>query len=198
MLYGILKDSMVNTGNDGELSCIFTAPLSVVSNQPAYVQDMMNLKRRANSQLAQRWEVETKIASTNNSPSFLTHSIVNGHDKVFGIRMPQVAGLKLTTANVTVTEAVGATGNTIKVSTPLVKGEFIQFASHSKVYLVTSVSGLNCTISPKLIQAVTKDSKVTTNAVTLFVRYDMDTTLGITYTDGILTDQGSVKFIEAV
>lgn len=198
MLYGILKDSMVNTGNDGELSCIFTAPLSVVSNQPAYVQDMMNLKRRANSQLAQRWEVETKIASTNNSPSFLTHSILNGHDKVFGIRMPQVAGLKLTTANVTVTEAVGATGNTIKVSTPLVEGEFIQFASHSKVYLVTSVSGLNCTISPKLIQAVTKDSKVTTNAVTLFARYDTDTALGITYMDGILTDQGSVKFIEAV
>ena len=183
MLYGILKNSMVNTGDDGELSCVFTAPLSIVSNQPAYAQDMMNLKRRANSQRVQRWEVETKIASTNNSPNFLTHSVLNGHDKVFGIRMPQVAGIKLTTAAVTVTKAVGANASVVKVSTALNEGEFIQFASHSKVYLVTGMSQCNCSISPSLVMAVAKDSKVTTNAVTLFVRYDIDTAIGITYTD---------------
>ena len=198
MLYGILKDSAVNTGSDGELSCVFTAPLSVVSNQPAYVQDMMNLKRRANSQQVQRWELEARIAQTNNSPSFLTHSVTNGHDKVFGIRMPQVAGLKLTTVNVTVTEAVGIKGTVVKTSAALVPGEFIQFPSHTKVYLVTEASANSCTISPALLGTVAEDSKIITNAVTLYARYDTDVVIGITYTDGILTDQGSVKFIEAV
>ena len=70
MLYGILKDS-TNTGLDSQLQCIFNAPLSVISNQPAYVQDMMSLKRVVGSQNVQRWEIEANIQPTNDSANFL-------------------------------------------------------------------------------------------------------------------------------
>lgn len=179
MKYGILASS-TNTGIDSEIICGFVAPLSIVSNQPAYVQDMMNLKRRASSQNVQRWEIEANIEPTVGSVDFAVHSIDNGYDGVFYIRMPQIYGLTLTAAARTVVGINAAGVDTIGISGNLNKGEFIQFTGDTKVYLV-KVGGTTITISPPLLKATTAGQSIITGGnVTMSARYDSDVRIGIT------------------
>ena len=197
MKYGILK-SNINTGLDSELDCVFCAPLTIISNQPSYSQDMMNLKRVAASQNVQRWEIESNIEATNDSINYLVHSVINGNDTVFPIRMPQAVGVKLTSNNSMnanqpiYTNIFNINGSGVS------KGEFIQFEGHAKVYLVVS-GGTTITIKPSLRQAITAGTNIISGGkVTMSARYDSETRVGITYVDGILSDPGSLKFIEAV
>ena len=197
MKYGILASS-VNTGADNQIICAFVAPLSIISNQPSYVQDMINLKRRASSQNVQRWEIETNVEPTVGNINYLMHSVQNGYDGVFYIRMPQVYGLTLTSAARTVVgiNAVGTTS--IGLDGNISTGEFIQFTGDTKVYLVTT-GGSTVIISPPLMKATTASQVVITGgSVTMSARYDNTTRIGITYIDGILSDPGSLKFIEAL
>jgi len=199
MSVGILTSS-TNTGVDSELKCIFTAPISVLSNQPAYVQDMLNLKRRASSQNVQRWEIETGIFPENNSANFLLHSVVNGHSTPFYVRMPQVYGMTRSAANTAVNNGAGyiAGVNSVVVDTALVAGEFIKFHGHSKVYLVIT-GGTTAVIFPPLIAAIADNEVVYTDTrVTLLAMYDTSVQLGITYKDGVLSDPGSVKLVESL
>lgn len=201
-LYGILK-SITNTGLDSELEYVFSTPLAVINNQPAYVQDMMNLKRKASSQNIQRWEIEATIAESSNSPNFLVHSAINGYSEIMYIRMPQVANLKTTTAAATVSAAVAAGNNTFNVNgvAALVVGEFVQFSNDSKVYLVVAggAGGVGVKVFPALRIAIVAGSTIKTGEkVSMYARYDDNTRLGINYVDGVLSSQGSVKFIEAL
>lgn len=197
MKYGILASS-VNTGADSEIICGFVAPLSVLSNQPAYTQDMMSLKRNASSQRVQRWEIEANIEPSVSNTNYLTHSVINGHDGVFYVRMPQVYGLTLTTAARTVSGDFAAGVDTVTLSAAVNTGEFIQFAGDAKVYLVAA-GGTSPKISPPLLKALTNNqSLITSGAVTMLARYDDSVRIGITYIDGVLSDPGSIKFIEAL
>jgi hypothetical protein len=210
MLYGILKSS-VNTGDDSELQCVFSTPLQVNSNQPAYVQDMMNLKRRASSQKAQRWEIEANLSPTNDDASYLVHSVANGHNEIFYVRMPQVANLPIWRGTVknSADLKVGATEMaytfipdpyyTHPVGFVQKPGEFFQFWNHTKVYLNTGIKDGKLQFSPPLHMDVTAMKAITRGgSVTMKARYDASTKLGITYTDGILSDPGSVKLVEAL
>jgi hypothetical protein len=257
VLYGILS-SATNTGIDAELQYVFSTPLNIVSNQPAYVQDSINLKRKANSQNLQRWEIEANIVPSVGSPNFLVHSIVNGYDSVIYLRIPQIYGLTLTqnvgeviaagrfvvgraytiasagstsftaigSANNTVGTVFVATGigsgtgtatanaivvsaniaaNTDTLSTAGVDklnvGEFIKISSDPKVYLVVSpgVSGANIKVRPPLRLAIASGATITVGpSVTMRARYDNAVSLGVVYKDGVLMDQGSAKFIEAL
>ena len=205
MKYGILK-SAINTGLDSEIQCGFVTPLSVISNQPAYVQDMANLKRRASSQNLQRWEIEASLEPANDgaSANYLVHSLVNGYSDVFFVRMPQIYGLAFTTSTA-VKVATNITKNTdtfnISNAAKLVPGEFIRFANHSKVYLVKTAGadGVGVQIVPKArIDIPANTSIITGNRVTMNARYDTDVKLGLIYTDGILTNPGAVRLIEAL
>jgi hypothetical protein len=204
-MYGVLKTS-TNTGLDSELQYIFSAPLAVRSNQPAFISDTLSLKRKTNSQNVQRWEIEADIMPTNDSSNFLVHSVLNGHTNVFYLRIPQVftptklsQTLSLSMIN---TKAQGSSTIDLTGLGALdLTGQFINFAGDSKVYLITSkgTSGIGVGISPSLISTVTAGTLlVTGDKVTMYARYDADTQLGITYTDGVLSSQGSVKFIEAL
>jgi hypothetical protein len=204
MKYGILK-SEINTGLDSEILCGFVAPLSVISNQPAYVQDMANLKRRAASQNVQRWEIEAGIepASDGNSANYAVHGLTFGHYGVFYVRMPQVYGLAVTdsTAIKTSTE-IGMNSDTFSIlnANKLVTGEFIQFANHDKVYLVRDggSNGNGVKISPSARVTVPATTAIVTGArVKMAARYDNSVKLGLVYTDGIMTNPGSVRIVEA-
>jgi hypothetical protein len=256
-LYGILS-SATNTGLDTEIECVFSTPLSIVSNQPAYVQDSMNLKRKASSQNVQRWEIEANLAPSVGDPKAMVHALLNGYDSIIYVRMPQLYGLKLTqTAGSTVNAgsfvvgraytiavagttsftAIGAANNTVGTSfvatgvgsgtgsatannivvaanvaanlntvnatgvDKLVIGEFIRFSSDSKVYLVVASGsgGSNIKIKPPLRNALTSGATITVgNSVTMQARYDSTVSLGISYTDGVMSDPGSVKLVEAL
>ncbi len=202
MASGILK-SNVNTGLDSELRCAFVAPLTVLSNQPSYAQDTLNLRRPSNSQGVQRWEIIANMAPSVGDPSMLLHTTIYGHYKKFYIRMPQVALLKTTTNSVTVNGVTQAGSETISINgaTSLVEGEYINIGNDPKVYLVIEkgAAGEDVKIFPKLHQTAPDLAVIKTGAkVTMEVCFDTDTQLGITYTDGILSDPGSIKLIEVL
>jgi uncharacterized secreted protein with C-terminal beta-propeller domain len=202
MKYGILRSSS-NTGADAEIQCGFSTPLSVISNQPAYTQSMMNLKYKTNSQNAQRWEIEANLETTNNSPDFLVHSVTAGHANRIYVRMPQVYGafsqdINAGTSSVTNTKVAGIDTIDITGSIPNV-GEFIQFTGASKVYLVIAKTTSDIRIAPSLITTVAAATVLLRGGrVTMQAYYDPSVKLGITYIDGVLSDPGSVKLIEDI
>jgi hypothetical protein len=208
MSYGILK-SQTNTGSDAELVAKFTTPLSVISNQPEYLSETASLRQLATSQNVQRWEIEANIAQSNDNPNMLVHTVANGRSKKVYLRMPQVyrpdnqkapEGLSLVNSSVLAsnTSAIPFTGNSGNV---LPIGEFIKFSNHDKVYLIVDMnSGGNLmTIAPSLRKSVTPGVTISYgDKVTLTVRYDSATILGIKYQDGVLSEPGSMRFIEAL
>lgn len=205
-MYGVLK-STTNTGLDSELQYVFSTPLNVFSNQPAFVSDTMSLKRKTNSQKVQRWEVSAQIMQTNDSPNFLIHSVKNGLDTVFPLRMPQV----YTPVKITQTLSLTMTSQRLKGISLLdisglgsvnLEGQFISFSSNTKVYLVTGKgngSGGGVEIFPPLLVTISSGTVIKYgDSVTMYARYDTDTQLGIAYDDGVLSNCGTVKFIEAL
>jgi hypothetical protein len=114
--------------------------------------------------------------------------------------MPQVANLPISNSSKLALPAIiGATK--IYTQTALTAGEFIQIDNDKKVYLVVNASsdGKSLTISPGLVRNAGFDYVVKTGGtVTLRAYYDSDVQLGITFTDGVLSSQGSVRFIEAI
>lgn len=204
MSYGILKTS-TNIGVDSELVAKFTAPLQVVSNQPVFTSDTASLRQVVSSQRVQRWEIEAHLEQTNNSANYLVHSTVTGYEGTVYIRMPQVyrpekekspSGLALTVAS---NVAKGASVVPFNSTSPLrlQVGEFINVTPDPKVYLVTSNNGTTITVFPALRMAATSGAPIKYGyETTLRARHDSSNVLGITYTDGVLSDPGSVKFKE--
>jgi|GEM_PF-3963606 len=202
MAYGIFNPNILVNGpftDDKDLLCVFTVPLTLKSNQPAFVQDTLSLRRIAASQNTQRWELITNIAPTIGG-SIMTHQTRFGHYGVFLIRTPQPAGLVCSPNGVFVTSPHPARSTVINFSTTMKPGEFIRFnGSDTKVYQIQRVSGNAAVIFPSLRKDLSVDTQVMTDQrVAMSVRYNADVTLGMIYTDGMLNDPGSVAFIEAL
>lgn len=205
-LAGILK-SAVNTGSDSDLSYAFATPTTIISNCPVSASDSINLRRTTSSYRAQRWEIETKIAPSDNDPGYLVSSVVAGYNKLVYIRMPQVfrGSDRKSIPTITLSAAANAGTQLITFSGgTLQKGEFIQFGSNldsndRKVYLITAIAGNTAVIEPPLNGTKAAGLEVKYDKkVTLVARFETNALLGITYTDGVLQDPGSVKFIEAL
>jgi hypothetical protein len=195
----------------GKVTIPFVAPMSILSNTPVFGQDSISLKRYVSRRgKAQRWEIVTSLMPTNNDANFLIHSVTNNASKVFDVLMPQVKLQNLTTYTGSI-----FVGNTIQggsTSIPVLftggtgrlsKGEFIQFSNHDKIYLVTQdrINSGVLSIFPELRVSVdnTVSIKYRNNGTVLLkAYYDFDNVFGIQFTDGILSDPGTVSFIEAV
>lgn len=197
---GILENGVVVTR--------FVTPMSILSNRPVFVMDTLSLRRQTVSQGVQRWELKTNVEPSNNSADLLVHSVVNGHDTVVDIQMPQVYRPRngTTSSSAILTSAVvhnkgSLFVNIVNNNGVVLKGEFIQFANHDKVYMVTESRAGNGSLSifPALLQNVPVSTGLFYgDDVVLKARYDTDSIQGITYTDGVLSDQGSITFIEAI
>lgn len=205
MQYGILNSS-TNTGIDSELAAVFSAPISISSNQPAFGADTLSLKRSSASTGAQRWEITAAIAPSADSVDIMTNMLTAGYGDFMYVRMPQLyrngkqmpTGLSLTAAGTPqgsdTVNISGANGN-------LMKGEFIKFASHAKIYMIVDpgVDGVGARISPRLIAPVTTGTAVKYGGeVTMRCKYELDTVLGLQFTDGILSSPGQIKVVEAL
>jgi hypothetical protein len=199
-LYGVLKNSITNSGADSDLQYTFSAPLSVTSNQPVFYTDTVNLKRRTYRSIPQRWEIEASVSRLDPSMQYLVHSVVNGNANVIYIRMPQPPELAfpvILSAAVTGIAAISSTSISTLASIPV--GSFINFSNHSKVYMVKEIATGLIKIHPGLVSAI--DTTVTIklgSAVTMAAYYDTGTRIGINYEDGILSNISGVKFIEAL
>ena len=138
------------------------------------------------------------------------HNVVNGYSESFYVRMPQIYRVKnlpntlspivfANTAVATSTLNIAGLGGLI-----LPVGEFIKFASHSKVYMIKESSLLGDNVNtinifPGLINPITINENVSYGTkVTMAAKYGDDNQIGVTYQDGILAQYDSLSLIEAL
>ena len=201
-LYGILN-STTNTGIDSELNCVFATPVSIVSNKPENMSDTLSLKRVGAATGAQRWEVQAQIAQMSDATDFFINTVTKGKSNKVYIRMPPILKQTMTPAGMTPTVngtfSAGVNVVTTAGFTNCKKGEFIQFASHSKVYLVTNYASNNITIEPPLVSLLSTGTSIKYgDLVTLHAKMDTSSIIGITYENGTLASPGQYKFVEAL
>jgi hypothetical protein len=199
-MYGIYEN--------GNVIAKFTAPLTVRSNQPVFVSDALSLRRFVSQRSAQRWEIETGVEPLSfNAQDLMVSLVTKGPSETVQVLMPQNYGVKQKRIQsgdlmVGATAAASSTSFTITGFTGFVpKGTYIRFSNHSKVYMTTtdrSNSG-SIGIYPPLrlgIDVVTTVKSM--DDVLMNCLYDTDVVRGMTYTDGILMDVGTIRFVEKV
>lgn len=184
-LYGILSGTD-NSGKDNEILTAFSTPLVVYSNQPVFRSTTLSLKIRTSSQGVQRWEIEANLVPTVGDAGLLLHMLKYNKSGIFKIRMPQVYKLR---------------DDNDSTSKPLV-GEFFNYNNHPKVYICT---GYTSDVPPKPIPFpnlpttyANATNTVQGASVTMLAYYEDSVQLGIRYVDGVLSDPGSVRFVEAL
>jgi hypothetical protein len=189
------------------------APLTIASNEPHFDMTTVSLKTQRASQDHQRWELSFNVLSDQDKAAELFLSTIVNFDTADTMIMPQLVkeGNNNSLSNTTVgsTTAAGASSieidNNSNVTGSLLKGSFIKFANHSKVYITTnnlSLAGTNnqtLNFYPNLISAVPNLTALNTgnNCVISYFK-SIDNQMGITYTDGILSNIGTVNLIEAL
>lgn len=198
MSYGILKGDVVIAA--------FTSPMKVYSNEPVFVNDSLSLKRRSFRRSSQRWEIETMLEPLrDNAEALMTHRILKGVHTTFQILFPQNFGIILKGFAPAGATCTGTAFSSFAVISGLLdtiyEGTFIQFANHSKIYLVTEdrVGNGNLKVFPPLLNAVPPGTAVKYgNDIKASFKYDIDALKGMQYTDGVLMDIGSVKLVEVL
>lgn len=195
-MYGIYED--------GEVIAKFVVPMTIKSNHPVFVSDTLSLSRKVSRRVAQRWEIETKLQPLSYSAQdLMVHLVTKGYSESFSVLVPQnfgviVARKTVAPGTVSTTAAVSAT-SVVLSSALLIKGTYIKFANHSKVYMITSVSGSTIGVYPTLRTSVPANTAYTCgDDVFMTCKYDTDTVSGMVYSDGILMDPGTVKMVEAL
>jgi hypothetical protein len=192
------------------------APFRLSSNEPVFSADAVNLRVRRVRQGSQRWEMEFKVVMTDATNTF-ADMITTFHDAVT-LEMPQlnvrgevISSGTSTGAITTFSGGEPAGDDTIAISglvtgTTINKGRFIKFSSHDKIYMVTeTVTGDGSDflkIYPSLRQSIVAGDQVlyrdNVDSITFTAYRDISNTQGITYTDGILSDLGTITLIEAL
>jgi len=152
------------------------APLSIASNEPMFDADTISLKKQRSSQGAQRWELSFNIVTTTPADALLT---IVDFDTVQTMTMPQLKEVndRLSTVNYP-------------------KGAFVT-GSNNKVYMIKSdaSSVVDSNLYPTPPSGLTYSTVA--NATIRYYR-DVSDLRGITFSDGILADPGTINIIEAL
>lgn len=192
------------------------APFRLSSNEPVFSADTVSLKVRRVRQGSQRWEMEFKVVMTDATNTF-ADMITTFHDKVT-LEMPQLnvrgevisSGTCNTTVRLKSLHSAGATSINIDgmtAGTTIKKGRFVQFKHLDKIYMVTaditadSAGEANLPIYPGLVENAAANKELLykdSDSITFSAYRDISNTQGITYTDGVLSDLGTITLIEAL
>jgi hypothetical protein len=198
-MYGILKDN--------EVIAKFSTPLSVISNRPVLMTDALSLKRNVSKRPAHRWEITSNLEPLSYSANELFALFVSkGTFETIEVIMPQNFGVlmeRTSTSNCTATGVAGATSVTITSNSGKIPaGTFVRFGSsalHTKVYMVKATLNGNgvLQIYPELRAIVSEGTRMYhRDDVIMPCLLDTDTASGMTYTDGVLMDMGTIKLVE--
>ncbi len=187
----------------GTLIAEFAAPLSVLSEQPIFATDTASLTRRVSRRAVQRWRIRANIIplSTDANDLFVDLVVKDKHSDV-DVVVPQNFGvISRRTANgaLVATGSIGASQVTLSGVNGLIpKGTFIKFNNHSKIYITTGNISVNGVVGifPELRAAVSATTVLYRDDVIMKCLYDFDTAIGMSYTDGILMDPGTISFVE--
>jgi len=157
--------------------------INVTSLQPNLMSETRSGRRQVRSIGSQRWSITATYNPMTRAEFMPVYAFVlsqKGQLETFQF-VPPVIGTTAGTATGSVTtngsSAIGATSVTIAGLTGILKaGDFIKFATHSKVYMVTADrSGAGAmTIEPPLFVAVAGSTAITYNSVPFTVRFNND------------------------
>ena len=189
------------------------APFTVRSNEPMFDVDTVSLKKQRASQNVQRWELSFNILTTKETEVDSLVNTVQNMDVTSTMIMPQlpsVANLTTITSNPTLLVAADAGSTTIYANHNsadglLPKGSFIKFNNSNKIYITTNDANFNQNFAvsigvyPKLRVGLTTSNTILANSSAILTYYrSIDNVQGITFTDGILSNPGTIDLIEAV
>lgn len=177
--------------------------MSVVSNQPTYTLDALSLKRRTSQRPAQRWELTTNLEPLTFGAHKLFSLFVNkGVVNPITIIFPQNYGADKARTSVSSPTATGAahvSSVVVSGNTGLIPmGNFVQFANHSKVYMLTAdlVDSGPMFLYPNLRVAVSATSFVFRKDIQAQMLLEISNVVGMSYENGILMDLGPIKMVE--
>ena len=195
-MFGIVKDS--------EVIAEFAAPLTVRSNRPVYATDLLNLKRSIGRLApAQRWEIETRLVPVSGTAGQLFSLLArHGHNIPIELQVPQPYGaIEFLMYNSKTLTATPITINSLSLSgtlSPEHLGCFFRLDNNGKLYIITDISGNEIQVFPNLVNVPGPVTLWLNNAIRSKFFLDTDSIAGMAYTDGVLMDNGVIKFIEAL
>lgn len=184
------------------------APLSITSNQPIYETDTVSLSKQRASQGAQRWEISFTTVTTQNTEADMLVGMIQGLTTSATMVMPQLPSVANNntigvSSALTAAAAAGESSVIAYSDGVLSKGSFIKFSNHDKLYMVTAdvTAGASVVVNiyPSLRTAVTTSHTLETGTSAVLSYYrDIDTTQGLTFSDGIISSAGKISLVEAI
>jgi len=197
------------------------APLSITSNRPIYDAETISLKKIRASQNHQRWELSFECVANDNAGDTFIDSIKDLTSSS-SMPMPQIKevedasnlrGTALVASDVVAGDSSVPILKDNNISGILKKGSFIKFGNYPKVYVLTDDLNMNtpdnngqyvAKIFPNLVLGVSVSGAVgarelnygTACEITYFK--DVTNLQGITFSDGILANMGTINLIEAL
>ena len=197
-MYGILDDNE-------QLLAKFVAPMRVESIVPSFVSDSLSLKRNVKRRSAQRWQVSSQLMplSTDSNGLFALF-VKKGNTGVYKLQMPQNYGaVHNRVPRYGIDRANGLVGSstiTVDTNSIIPAGTFIQFDNSNKIYLTLTHrdrSG-SIEISPKLTKAASNANFAWQDDLVMHAYLEIGSVQGMSFTDGILMDNGELTFVEKI
>ena len=187
--------------NAGDIIASFVAPITIRSNVPVFLSDTLSLVRNTRRAATHRWEIDTNLEPLIESASELAaYLITSGFHTPLNIRMPQPyrdVASNQGPQGLTSVALAGATTVAVPGDIPL--GCYIRFATHGKVYIVTSTELGSIQVFPPIRVAAPQATLMYfENDVHMSCFLDVGTVTGMSYIDGILMDVGTIKLVEAI
>lgn len=182
------------------------APLTVTSEEPAFVGDSISLRRTVASQKSQRWRLTFSVQpDIEKAGALFVDAVTTANDKST-MTMPQLVdvakNLSVNGASLTASGAAGDGSVTITGTAGTIPaGTFIQFSDHDKIYVVTAdFSSGSMSVFPTLRQAVSGSVYYPgfSTEPTLSYWKDEEEVKGVTYEDGILAGLYQLSILEAL
>ncbi|QCO57439.1 hypothetical protein EOK75_17140 (plasmid) [Pseudorhodobacter turbinis] len=191
------------------------APLSIVSRRVAFHVETMSLKQSTLLTPAQRWELTFSVLMNDDEGEVFAAHTWDFFDRKKMI-MPQLTGvlskysfngdLQVGTAAVPGDDIILVKSSSQTGTATIPVGTFITFANHSKVYSVTSAlsfgngtNNIQLKIFPNLVAPVSINTIVQFgDDCEISYKLDMTSGQGIVFSDGIMSNPGSIKIIESL
>ena len=188
------------------------APLTITSNEPMYDVDTVSLKKQRASQNVQRWELTfNTIGESHTQVDMFLAAVaeIDSADTMVMPQLPSVDAAKTVSADaipVLVAGLQNASSLTLNGSglTGIIpKGTFFKFANHGKIYVTTSEANLNVNPVINFYPALRADVGIGVNLMVgagAVISYytSIDNQTGITFTDGVLSNAGTITLVEAL
>ena len=192
------------------------APYTITSNEPHFDMTTVSLRTQRASQGHQRWELGFSLLNTASEEADVLLGMLTDFDSVNTMIMPQLPSVAarfsvntsspLTLSQTTFIDVTTVIVNTIGATGVLPKGSFISFSNHDKIYITTTeldlnqgLSAMSLGIYPSLRSFVNTSATINLMDDVDFLHYrDIDTSQGISFTDGILSNPGTISLREAL